>query len=349
MIKAPNYTQTPNVFFDEIMPTLKFGELKVLFVINRQTFGFHKEWDRISVSQLMKKTGMTKASVSKAVKSLINKNLIKKIKSGEKGEEKVFFHLVVFDEETEEIEKNSNNSDRYSKYPPPGIVSIPTKESTTKEIKENTLKENPLTPKGGENSSSSLKKEKYIPSQEAIELVDYCNAKAKQVNPLRLVDTADSLLKDRKAIDKHMLRVSPDRAKAFEIIKGVIDTLFNDPFWCDKITNIRYITRKWNDLSAKKPQKDKAVSSFTDKKQALIEANSAVCKKFMEEYKNNKKASFYLGKDYLEITDLKYDHHKMFDLKEYGLEDQIRSWLFKADIFPDRLFLPPNSPQVQRS
>ena len=60
MIKAPNYTQTPNVFFDEIMPTLKFGELKVLFVINRQTFGFHKEWDRISVSQLMKKTGMTK-------------------------------------------------------------------------------------------------------------------------------------------------------------------------------------------------------------------------------------------------------------------------------------------------
>jgi len=57
----PNFTQTPNEFFDAIAKTLKEGELRVLLVIMRQTFGWRKEWDRISLSQLATKTGMERS------------------------------------------------------------------------------------------------------------------------------------------------------------------------------------------------------------------------------------------------------------------------------------------------
>ena len=59
MFSKPNYTQTPNEFFDDIAKTLKEGELRVLLVIMRQTFGWgNKKWDRISISQFQEKTGM---------------------------------------------------------------------------------------------------------------------------------------------------------------------------------------------------------------------------------------------------------------------------------------------------
>jgi hypothetical protein len=48
----PNYTQIPNIFFDTIAPDLSEAELKVFLYIARRTFGFHKEYDAISISQI---------------------------------------------------------------------------------------------------------------------------------------------------------------------------------------------------------------------------------------------------------------------------------------------------------
>ncbi len=59
----PNYTQCPNMFFDEIMKDLKEAELKVFLAIIRKTFGFHKDKDQISISQLMEITGMSRQGV----------------------------------------------------------------------------------------------------------------------------------------------------------------------------------------------------------------------------------------------------------------------------------------------
>jgi phage replication O-like protein O len=75
-ITAPNYTQTPNDLFDYWLPHLKEGELKVLLVIMRKTFGWHKKRDRISISQLMRLTGLSKPSVIDASKSLQDKGII---------------------------------------------------------------------------------------------------------------------------------------------------------------------------------------------------------------------------------------------------------------------------------
>jgi phage replication O-like protein O len=84
----PNTTQIPNDVFDTLMPQLSGGELKVLLYICRRTFGFQKDSDRISLSQISKGiitktgkvldhgTGLCKRHVITALKTLEKKNII---------------------------------------------------------------------------------------------------------------------------------------------------------------------------------------------------------------------------------------------------------------------------------
>lgn len=108
-IPAPNYTQTPNDLFDEWIPHLNESELKVLLVIIRKTFGWHKVRDRISLSQLERFTGLSAPSVLGAIKSLVSKGVIHKETIGEKGVQQTFYELVIED---------SNNSYPLSNLPP---------------------------------------------------------------------------------------------------------------------------------------------------------------------------------------------------------------------------------------
>ena len=50
----PNYTQIPDIFFDEVMCHLTEAELRVALYIMRRTFGFKKRADAISFSQFLK-------------------------------------------------------------------------------------------------------------------------------------------------------------------------------------------------------------------------------------------------------------------------------------------------------
>jgi len=145
MFKAPEWTQIPNTLFDSLIPTLREGELRVLLVIMRQTYGWHKEWDRIPITQLMEKTGMERMAVCRSVNSLIKKGMVKKNKIGACGTEQVFYSLCIENEEKTceklpKIESNSNISDQYPKDTGTSILKIPSKETLTKETKENIYK-----------------------------------------------------------------------------------------------------------------------------------------------------------------------------------------------------------------
>lgn len=75
--EKPNHTQTPNSFFDVTLPTIKtLAELKVVLAVIRQTFGWHKDADQISLSQLQKLTGMTRETVSIGINSAIGHGLL---------------------------------------------------------------------------------------------------------------------------------------------------------------------------------------------------------------------------------------------------------------------------------
>jgi hypothetical protein len=96
----PTYTQVPDEVFDELLSKLSGAELKVLLYIIRRTFGFKKEADSISLSQLVSGirtrdgerldsgTGLSKGAVAMAVKSLETKGVLlaERDRTKEKGD-----------------------------------------------------------------------------------------------------------------------------------------------------------------------------------------------------------------------------------------------------------------------
>lgn len=233
--KPPNYTQVPNELFDEILPTLKEGELKILCIIMRQTFGWNKQWDRISMSQLEKKTGMLRKAVNNSLKSLINKKLVSKRKEGPVGQEKCWYSLIVDgtekDEEIEDTEpdfsddsnkfyqceKNTSKNDfslcdsnkfyQYPKDTPPSILKIPTKETLTKEKK----KEN--------------KEKKVGQSAEASDLCSFFLSKIKEKKPNFTKQVTPSWIK----FSEKLLKI-----RSSEELKKIITFSLDHDFWMSK-------------------------------------------------------------------------------------------------------------------
>jgi phage replication O-like protein O len=132
-IKSPNFTQVPNELFDDWIRELGFAEVKVLMIIMRKTFGWHKVRDRISLSQLETLTGLTRSNIIKATKTLIKKRFITKEVEGKLGSQATYYELVV-----EDVKESSNGylcDTGGSIFAIPGgsIAAIPTKETYTKE------------------------------------------------------------------------------------------------------------------------------------------------------------------------------------------------------------------------
>jgi phage replication O-like protein O len=84
----PNTTQIPNEVFDTLMSKLSGGELKVLLYICRRTFGFRKDSDSISLTQIAhgittkagrvldQGTGLSKRQVQRALRALEGRQVI---------------------------------------------------------------------------------------------------------------------------------------------------------------------------------------------------------------------------------------------------------------------------------
>ena len=75
-LKVPSHTQIANIIIDQYLPKLSFTELKVIMAIARKTIGWHKVSDRISCSQLMKMTGLSKNGIKTGIKGLLKLKLI---------------------------------------------------------------------------------------------------------------------------------------------------------------------------------------------------------------------------------------------------------------------------------
>ena len=103
----PNYTPVPDELFDEILPDLSGAELKVLLYIIRRTFGFKKEADTISLSQICngiqtkdgrpldRGTGLNRDTVAKVVRNLEDGGyIVRELRqSSERGNEPTVYRL----------------------------------------------------------------------------------------------------------------------------------------------------------------------------------------------------------------------------------------------------------------
>ncbi|HSH78592.1 MAG TPA: replication protein [Herpetosiphonaceae bacterium] len=111
----------PDEAFDELMADLSGSEWKVLSYIIRRTFGFKKQSDDISLSQIANGittaggrrldhgTGLSKPSVIAAVKVLVERNIVlaEHRSSAEKGHEPTRYRLNVVDPLVKKVDKGS--------------------------------------------------------------------------------------------------------------------------------------------------------------------------------------------------------------------------------------------------
>lgn len=101
---------------DEWLPIMTGAEIKVIMVIARQTYGWHKESEWISYSQFTSKTGLNQDSISTALKNLkINGYIEVYDKEGKKllekplsGRRQLYYRINYKNsEKTSKDEKNS--------------------------------------------------------------------------------------------------------------------------------------------------------------------------------------------------------------------------------------------------
>ncbi len=104
---APNFTPVPDELFDELLIELSGAELKALLYIIRRTFGFKKDSDNISLSQMLngittrdgqvfdRGSGLSKPTLLQALRSLQEKGIIEteRQRSAEKGDQPTLYRL----------------------------------------------------------------------------------------------------------------------------------------------------------------------------------------------------------------------------------------------------------------
>src|SRR6266496_931778 len=123
-IYRPNTFQMPNVMVDVWLTELSGSEFKVAAYICRHTYGWNKESDGISLSQMMngvrrrdgtyldRGTGIkSKETLLTALRSLEKQRRIRRDRrrSIERGDEPTVYRLVIVDEEPPEDEVSSND------------------------------------------------------------------------------------------------------------------------------------------------------------------------------------------------------------------------------------------------
>lgn len=72
------WTSTPNLLLDNLMPSLRDTELRVLLILVRQTYGWNRESRLVILSYrtLMNRTGRHSEAIARALSSLKAKGLI---------------------------------------------------------------------------------------------------------------------------------------------------------------------------------------------------------------------------------------------------------------------------------
>ena len=140
----PNSFQVPNAVVDEFLAKLSGNAFKCYALIARQTTGWQKQSDRISISQFMAKCGIkNRKTAFSCLAELEEIQLIKTFKSN--GEITEFSLNFEFDDmDDEPVPKNNTSTKNYSGPVPKNNTSTSTKnwDSTKDTIKNNITKNN---------------------------------------------------------------------------------------------------------------------------------------------------------------------------------------------------------------
>jgi phage replication O-like protein O len=97
---SPNHTQVPNDLFDRHMSEMERSELLVVLAAIRQTLGYHKHKDAISLTQFERMTGLSRTSVVDGIEHAIKRGLLRPCGTGKRGV--IIYELVISDNQSNE-------------------------------------------------------------------------------------------------------------------------------------------------------------------------------------------------------------------------------------------------------
>ena len=96
-VTKPKYTKIPNIILDNLQ-SLKAGEVRLIMAICRNTLGYHKAEQRLSLTFLQRATGMSRQGVINAAKALLGFDWIKRhaltVKGGQTWEYEINLEVV---------------------------------------------------------------------------------------------------------------------------------------------------------------------------------------------------------------------------------------------------------------
>lgn len=104
--ESPNYTQTPNEFFDIYLAIMGEAEIKVVAHAIRQTLGWKRETDEISISQFQKATGLSRQGVIDGIDSAIKRGLMREAGIGKRGVKR-YGLVILVDQSTQQTSQDS--------------------------------------------------------------------------------------------------------------------------------------------------------------------------------------------------------------------------------------------------
>jgi len=226
----PNFTQYPNEILDNWMPHLSGNQTKIINVFVRQIYGYHKDYDRISIRQISQKTGISISKVFKDVKSLISIGCIKILKKGDKNNSHLYQILNITEElpQREHSRRNKGVTPEVTGcYPignscvtPEVTEELPQREQQKKEIKEIKCEIKETIPNYREQRTDLVHTSK-IESYSMERLLEKSNNFLQQVgfgfskNPRYILDQIYKLLPDDYQVKED--------AKDTEILKQAIE------------------------------------------------------------------------------------------------------------------------------
>lgn len=99
-LTAPNYTQVPNEILDSLMCDMNTSELRVVLVIVRQTFGWHRKKAELSLSFLQHATGLSRQGVLNGIKAAMDRGLVSRVRAGQSWK----YELIITNTEDATVE-----------------------------------------------------------------------------------------------------------------------------------------------------------------------------------------------------------------------------------------------------
>lgn len=83
--QSPNYTQTPNDFFD-MLPDMEHSEANITLVMIRQTFGFHRDGFKMGINKLAKAAGLSRNAAKDGAESAERRGTFRRVNPASQGE-----------------------------------------------------------------------------------------------------------------------------------------------------------------------------------------------------------------------------------------------------------------------